>query len=162
MGRGRFRLLQLLLNFRHLALKAALFSRVFLHQGLVLLFRQQTWNEILIKTSNQAVKLVQSAIDCLKFILLLLWLTIRLCFPFAFQFFRKATLICDNVAWKALDRTQHQLIEDFVADMMDGAVHGSVSVAAASERVIGFSAFVVIRLIGHLTAAISAIHKTRQ
>ena len=46
--------------------------------------------------------------------------------------------------------------------MMDGAVHGSVPVAAASERVIGFSAFVVIRLIGHLTAAISAIHKTGQ
>ena len=42
MSRGRFRLLQLLLNFRHLALKAVLFSRVFLHQGLVLLFGQQT------------------------------------------------------------------------------------------------------------------------
>ena len=97
MSRGRFGLLQLLLNFRYLALKAVLFSRVFLHQGLVLLFGQQT-NEILIKASNQTVKLIQSAVDCLKFILLLLWLTIRLCFPFAFQFFRKATLICDNVA----------------------------------------------------------------
>ena len=36
MSRGRFGLLQLLLNFRYLALKAVLFSRVFLHQGLVL------------------------------------------------------------------------------------------------------------------------------
>lgn len=42
MSRGRFCLLQLLLNFRHLALKTVLFSRVFLHQGLVLLFGQQT------------------------------------------------------------------------------------------------------------------------
>ena len=42
MSRGRFGLLQLLLNFRYLALKAVLFSRVFLHQGLVLLFGQQT------------------------------------------------------------------------------------------------------------------------
>ncbi len=54
------------------------------------------------------------------------------------------------------------MIEDFAADMMDGTVHGSVSVAAVLERMIGFSAFVVIRLIGHLTAAISAIHKTGQ
>ena len=42
MGRGRFCFLQLLLNFRYLALKDVLFSRVFLHQGLVLLFGQQT------------------------------------------------------------------------------------------------------------------------
>ena len=42
MSRGRFCLLQLLLNFRYLALEAVLFSRVFLHQGLVLLFGQQT------------------------------------------------------------------------------------------------------------------------
>ena len=54
------------------------------------------------------------------------------------------------------------MIEDFVADMMDDAVHGSVPVAAASERVIGFTAFVVVCLIGHLTAAISSIHKTGQ
>lgn len=42
MSRGCFCLLQLLLNFRYLALKAVLFNRVFLHQGLVLLFGQQT------------------------------------------------------------------------------------------------------------------------
>lgn len=42
MGRGCFRFLQLFLNFRYLALKAVLFSRVFLHQGLILLFWQQT------------------------------------------------------------------------------------------------------------------------
>ena len=43
-------------------------------------------------------KLIQSAVDCLKFFLLLLRFTVRLCFPFAFQFFGKSTLICDNVA----------------------------------------------------------------
>ena len=42
MGRGRFCLLQLLLNLRYLALKAVLLSRIFFHQGLVLLFGQQT------------------------------------------------------------------------------------------------------------------------
>lgn len=45
---------------------------------------------------------------------------------------------------------------------MDGTVHGSVPVAAASERVIGFTAFVVVRLIRHLTAAIVTVHKTGQ
>ena len=43
-------------------------------------------------------KLFLPAIDCLKFFFLLLRLAVRLCFPFAFQFFRKATLICNNVA----------------------------------------------------------------
>mgnify|MGYP006999054842 FL=1 len=42
MGRGRFSLLQLLLNLQYLALKIVLLRRVFLHQGLVLLFGQQT------------------------------------------------------------------------------------------------------------------------
>ena len=58
------------------------------------------------------------------------------------------------------------MFDDRVEITSPGGMFGGGSiqdpVAAASERVVGFAAFVVIRLIGHLSAAIGAIHKTGQ